>query len=213
MQLLFSPARTGDQPVFAHSRSAFHTSALLALLAIAISSPALAQDSVPGNTASGIPITPTVRFLGGLFNVGGYYFTGSATRAIGTPKFAGDSQLFVRPKKYGSLLLTGGLEYVHASDHLLPFQSGNEFQLIGPAFRITTPRHIGKPRPFLTGGLFYGRIRSISQNYDSSSFTPSMNLGVEYPFARYFTVYAGYRASTQIHSVSTDGVNIGFKVF
>jgi len=165
-------------------------------------------EPTPGNS-----ISPAIRFAGGLFNVGGYYFTGSATRAIGTPKFAGDSQLFVRPKSFGKLLLTGGLEYVHASDHLLPFQSGNEFQLIGPAFRVTTNRHIGQPRPFLTGGLFYGRLRSVNQGFDRSNFAPSLNVGVEYPFARYFTVYAGYRVTQQIHSVNTDGVNIGFKVF
>ena len=40
----------------------------------------------------------------GFFSVGGYYFTSSsATRALGTPKFYGDTQLFVKPKHFPAL--------------------------------------------------------------------------------------------------------------
>lgn len=146
--------------------------------------------------------------------MGGYYFTGSsATRAVGTPKFASDSQLFVRPKRLGGLSLTGGIEIISANDHLIPFQGGNSFEMIGPAFKLSTPRIVGKIRPFVSGGLFYGRLRSIAQGFDSDSIVPSASIGVEYPVTRYVTFYSSYRVSSEIHSINTDGVSVGVKVF
>ena len=179
------------------------------LVALTAAPAAFAQDATAGSS-----ISPATRFAGGLLSVGGYYFTGSgATRAVGTPKFATDSQLFVRPKQFGGIMLTGGVEIISANDHLLPFQGGNSFELIGPAFKVSSPRIVGKIRPFLSGGLFYGRLRSVSQGFDSSSFTPGVSLGVEYPVARYVTLYSSYHVNQQIHGVNTDGVSVGVKVF
>lgn len=184
--------------------------ASIAILAALTAAPAArAQDAMAGSS-----ISPATRFAGGLLSVGGYYFTGSrATQAVGTPKFATDSQLFVRPKQLGGITLTGGVEIISADDHLLPFQGGNSFELIGPAFKVSTPRVVGKIRPFLSGGLFYGRLRSVSQGFDRSNFTPSVSLGVEYPVARYVTLYSSYRVNQQIHGINTDGVSVGVKVF
>jgi hypothetical protein len=191
------------------------TNALLSRLAITgfatltLAPAARAQDASTGNS-----IAPALRYAGGLLSVGGYYFTGgTAARAIGTPKFYGDSQLFVHPKNLGVVTLTGGLEIMSANDHLLPFQGGNEYQMIGPAGRISIPRVVGRLRPFVTGGLFYGRLRSVQRGFDRSDFVPSLSAGVEFPFARYVTLYTSYRISKEIHGVNTDGVSIGLKVF
>ena len=158
--------------------------------------------------------SPALRFAAGFLNVGGYYFTGGrATRALGTPKFYSDSQIFVKPKHFTGFDLTGGLEVVSANDHFFPFQGGNEFNLIGPAFRVSTHRAINRLRPFVTGGLFIGRARSRTAGFDRSNFAPSISAGVEYPFSRYVTVYGAYRVSHEIHQINTDGVSIGLKFF
>ena len=195
-----------------HFRARLMTNALLSALsfaALTLAPVVRAQDAHTGNS-----ISPALRYAGGLLSVGGYYFTGAgASRAIGTPKFYGDSQIFVKPKNLGVVTLTGGLEIMSANDHLLPFQGGNEYQLIGPAGRVSIPRVVGRIRPFATGGLFYGRLRSVQRGFDRSDFVPSVSVGVEFPFARYVTLYTSYRVSREIHGINTDGVSIGLKVF
>ncbi len=152
--------------------------------------------------------------FGGFLSVGGYAFTDSSGRAaLGDLKFGGSTSFYTRPRHFGAFNLAGGLLIVSASDHFLPFSGGNEFQLIGPAFRVDTPRVLGRVRPYLTGGLFAGRIRSERLGFDRTNFTPSVSVGAEYPFARYFTLYADYRVSQRIHDVSTDGVSFGIRVF
>src|SRR6185437_4196082 len=88
---------------------------------------------------------PTRQILGAFLGIGGYFVTDSSGRsALGDVKFASDTALFVRPAHRGSFLITGGIELFDASDHFLPFAGGNEFNLTGPAFGITTPRVLGR---------------------------------------------------------------------
>ena len=172
------------------------------------------SDGVTGNNLS--TKSPALRIAAGFLNVGGYYFTGGrATSQLGTPKFFNDSQLFVRPKHFRAFELTGGIESVTAGDHFLPFEGGNEFSLLGPAFRVSTTRALNRIRPFVTGGLFVGRARSrtATPGFDRSNIAPSISGGVEYPFTRYTTLYAAYRVSHEIHSINTDGVSFGLKFF
>ena len=172
------------------------------------------SDGVTGNNLS--TKSPALRIAAGFLNVGGYYFTSSrATRELGTPKFYNDSQLFVKPKHFRAFELTGGLEVVSAGDHFLPFEGGNEFGLIGPAFRVSTTRALLRPRPFVTGGLFVERARSrtFTPGFDRSNFAPSVSAGVEYPFTRYTTLYAAYRVSQEVHQINTDGVSVGLRFF
>ncbi len=176
-----------------------------------------AHVTSPGSTVSGNQsvISPLVRTVAGFFSVGGYYFTSSsATRALGTPKFYGDTQIFVKPKHFPLFDVTGGLEIVSANDHFLPFQGGNEFNLIGPGFKVSTHRVVNRLTPFVSGGLFVGRARSITANphFDRSNFVPSITAGVEYPL-RYLTLYAGYRVNHEIHQINTDGVSVGVRFF
>lgn len=156
----------------------------------------------------------TRRLLGGLLGVGGHFFTsGSGQNALGDVKFASDTQLFVRPAHRGNLLLTGGIEIFNASDHFLPFSGGNEFDLIGPSALVTTPRVLGKVRPFVSAGLFAGRVRSERLGFDRTDLTPSLAFGAEWPFARYFTLSASYRLSEEIHGVNTDGFTLLLRIF
>lgn len=176
-----------------------------------------AHVTSPGQAANGSQsvISPLVRTVAGFFSVGGYYFTDrTATRALGTPKFYGDTQIFAKPKHFPLFDVTGGLEIVSANDHFFPFQGGNEFNLIGPAFKVSTRRVVNRITPFVSGGLFLGRARSITANpgFDRSNFAPSISVGVEYPL-RYITLYGSYRINQQIHSIDTDGASFGVRFF
>jgi hypothetical protein len=145
----------------------------------------------------------------------GYWFTdSSATRALGTPKFGGDTDFYVRPAHLGSLQLTGGIELVSASDHWLPFSGGNSYSLTGASFRVSGQRgKVGRVVPFLTAGLFAGNVHSDRQHFDETDFVPSMAVGTEYKVHRYVTLTARYRISGQIRSVNTDGFSLSLKLF
>ena len=54
---------------------------------------------------------------------------------------------------------------------------------------------------------------AYAQGFDSDSIVPSASIGVEYPVTRYVTFYSSYRVSSEIHSINTDGVSVGVKVF
>lgn len=154
------------------------------------------------------------RLIGGFVSVGGYFLTSSSGRnAIGGTKFFSDTALYVRPAHKGPLLITGGVEIVSANDHFFPFSGGDEFSLIGPSFRVTTQRVQGRLRPYVSAGLFAGRVRSEQLGFDRTDFTPSASLGVDWPFARYFTLSAGYRISKDIHGANLDGFNVSLRVF
>lgn len=176
-----------------------------------------AHITSPGQAVNGSQsvISPLVRTVASFFSVGGYYFTDrTATCALGTPKFYGDTQIFAKPKHFPLFDVTGGLEVVSANDHFFPFEGGNEFDLIGPAFKASTHRVVNRISPFVSGGLFLGRARSITANpgFDRSNFAPSISFGVEYPL-RYFTLYGSYRINQQIYSIDTDGVSFGVRLF
>lgn len=153
------------------------------------------------------------RALSGLFSVGGYFFTGSAHSALGSSKFYDATSFFVRPKRFGGFELTGGAQYISAKDHFFPFSGGSGFSLIGPAFKVSTPRVLGRVRPYISGGFYLGQVRSERQGFDRADFAPSIAFGAEYPFARYVTLSAGYRVNKEIHGVNTDGFSVALKVF
>jgi len=105
--------------------------------------------------------SPTVRTLASFFGIGGYFFTsGSAARALGSPKFYTDASFFVRPVRYGDLELSGGVHIISASDHFLPFTGGNFVDWYGAAFRLSTRRHMNRARGIFIGGFYLGRVRS-----------------------------------------------------
>ncbi len=154
------------------------------------------------------------RIIGGFLGVGGYFLTAdSGKRAIGDVKFASDTALFVRPKHLGAFLLTGGVEIFDASDHFFPFTGGNDYNLTGLAFRVTTHRVLGRIRPVLTAGIFAGTLRSERLGFDRTQFTPSVSIGAEWPFARYFTLVANYRISQRINGYDNDGFGLMLRVF
>lgn len=162
-------------------------------------------------------VSPIARQALGFLNLGGYYFTGSAGRSanLGTPKFYSAGGYFSKPRHYGPIALSGGFETVTASDHLIPFiDSGNEYSLFGPAAKIqlTTSSTI---RPFITFGLFLGRLKSDNDLYprDRATFTPSGSIGVEYLVSRGVSIQGSYRISQNISGVNTDGIGIGLRFF
>src|ERR1041385_4923491 len=61
--------------------------------------------------------------------IGGYEFTDSSARAVvGTPKFASNSTLYVKPAHRYGVLITGGIELFNIQDHWQPFSGGNQFR-------------------------------------------------------------------------------------
>ena len=152
--------------------------------------------------------------LGAFLSVGGYFMTsGSASRALGPNKFYAEGAFLSRPARYGSLRLSGGLEIISAEDHFLPFTSGNGFELYGGVFRLTTPRIMNRVRPIFTGGLYVGHIVSERFQFDVARFAPGFYVGAEYPFARYFTLSAGYRVSQDVNGINLDGFSLALRFF
>ncbi len=151
----------------------------------------------------------------GFLNTGAYYFSGNAgsSRALGTPKFLNEAGYFGKPRHFGGLAVSGGITSVNASDHFLPFSGGNEFNLIGPSARVSYGADNARVHPFASFGLFAGRVRSVSQRFDRTEFTPSGTVGVEVGLTRNFSVVGSYRLSREIHGVNTDGVGVSLKIF
>ena len=160
-------------------------------------------------------VSPAARQVLGLFNLGAYYFTGNAGGAskLGTPKFYSSGDFFGRPRHYGTFALSGGFQTVTASDHIIPFiDSGNEFSLFGPAAKIQLTT-IPRVRPFVTLGLFAGRLRSANGLYPSDrvTFTPAGSIGVAYLVNQNLSVEGSYRFSQQISGVDPNGISIGVR--
>ncbi len=148
----------------------------------------------------------------GFFNTGGYFLTGNGKgAAFGSPKFYNDGKFYSRPKRFGALQIEGGAETLTLSDHFIPFTGGNEFDLLGGSVSLTTTRQIGKPRVFVSAGVFLGRLRSVNLNFDRSAFTPSGSVGVEYPFSQAISFDASYRISQKINGISTDGFGVSLR--
>lgn len=149
----------------------------------------------------------------GFLNTGGYFFSGNTT-ALGNPKFYRAGGFYVKPKNIGGVFsITGGIESVSASDHFFPFTGGNEFSLLGPSGRVTANLAGGRVKPFITGGLFAGRVRSVSLGFDRTQFTPSVSFGLEAPLGKYVSIQASYRVTQKINGVDTSGFGIDVKLF
>ncbi len=156
--------------------------------------------------------TQILRTTTGFLNTGGYFFTNSSA-ALGSPKFFRSGGFYAKPKHYGAFSLTGGLESISASDHFFPFTGGNEFSLTGPSARLSANLAGGRIRPYVTAGLYAGRVRSVNLNFDRTQFTPGGSIGVIIPLGNYFSLQASYRVSQKINGVNTDGFGIDVKLF
>lgn len=150
----------------------------------------------------------------GFFNTGAYFLTGNgkSDAKFGSPKFYNNATFYGHAKHIGGLELSGGAETLLLSDHFVPFTGGNEYDLLGASAMLSTPRGTRQPRFYVSAGLFYGRLRSVSLNFDKSDFIPSGSVGVEYPFADHFSLEATYRLSQSINGVNTDGFSVSLKI-
>lgn len=147
--------------------------------------------------------------------VGGYWFSsGSATTALGTPKFVGNSTFFVKPAHRNGYLVTAGYQDVSIKDHWQPYSGGNRMTLTGAAFKITTEK---KDRyslvPFINGGIFQGHINSEILNMKADKIVPSIAFGVEKEVVRYVKVSAGFRWTGKIKGVDTSGGYVSIGLF
>ena len=169
--------------------------------------------SIPRSACAQVPAV--VKTGLGFLNTGAYYFTGNAgsSGALGTPKFYNAGGYFGKPRHLGAFAVSGGIESINASDHFLPFSGGNEFNLLGPAARVSLDSSSSRIRPFVTLGLFAGRVRSTRQRFDRTEFTPSGSIGVEVALARSLSLSGSYRISREIHGVNTDGFGISLRLF
>ncbi len=150
----------------------------------------------------------------GFLNTGGYSLSsGSGRSALGSLKFYNAGGYYARPKNYGRVAMTAGIESINVSDHFLPFQGGNELNLLGPSLRLSTIMANGRFQPYITGSLFAGRLRSVGQNFDKTDFTPSMAVGANMPLTRSISLFANYRLSQKIHGVDINGIGFGIKLF
>ena len=154
------------------------------------------------------------RLIHEFVGVGGYWFTdSSAEAALGSPKFTGSTQLYVKPAHRSGAEITGGIELFGASDHWL-FGGGNEFSLSGGSFRVSAHRGVlYRFAPFVNGGLFVGHIRSEKLGFSDTKFMQSVTVGGELKVHRYITVTGRYRISNLIHDVNTDGYAFSLKFF
>jgi hypothetical protein len=173
---------------------------------------ALSLCAVPQQAQAQAP-TQAEHLLGALLSTGGYWFTSaSATRALGTPKFYGQQAFYGHSASLANYRVSGGFEFVQASDHFFPFSGGNSFGLYGFGGRISTPS-ISKFRPYLTAGLYYGTVHSDMLGFTKSAFVPSIALGAEWKFNRFVTLAVDYRLSADIGGVNTDGFSISIRIF
>ena len=185
-------------------------SGLLLLMALGIASRCSAQapQSISGDRVGR-------EIIGYFADVSGYWFSsGSATRALGTPKFGGDSTFYVKPAHRYHVAITGGFELVGASDHWLPFSGGNSFSLTGGSVQIGGDRgKVGRLVPYLRAGLFAGHVRSKMLNFDKTEFATSTAFGAEMKIHRYVTISARYRISSEVAGINTDGFSAGIHIF
>lgn len=153
--------------------------------------------------------------VGQFAGVSGYWFTdATATRALGTPKFGGDSVFYVRPAHRYHLAITGGVELAGASDHWFPFSGGNSFSLTGASVQVSGEHgRVGRLVPYFRAGLFAGNVHSELQNFDTTVVVPSISFGAEIKVHRYVTITAKYRISGDIAGINTDGFSAGIHVF
>lgn len=158
--------------------------------------------------------TPAAKILGGFFSPGAYFFSASSARsALGSTKFYGDTRFYSKPAHRWSTSISGGIEIITASDHYLPFSSGNDFSLFGASFRVTTADKKSAVHPYFTAGIFSGHIRSEVKALNTTQFVPAAAIGVDWKFARYFTLGAAYHVNGSIGHINTNGFSIMLKIF
>lgn len=77
-------------------------------------------------------------------------------------------------------------------------------------------------RGVVTVGLYAAQLRGretgftagrSARQFDTTVFAPGGEAGVELPFARYYTLTAGYRVGPTIHGVNTNGFTLAVKFF
>lgn len=180
-------------------------SSLVALSALGAIAPQQAQAQAPAGLD---------KVLGGLLSTGGYWFTSSTAKAaLGSPKFYNQQAYYGHSAEIGGFRVAGGIEFVQASDHILPFTGGNSFGMYGLSARFTTPTLNKGLRPYVSAGLYYATISSNKLAFSSNSFIPSFAIGAEYKISRIATLAIDYRLSGEVKGVNTDGFSLVLRIF
>lgn len=156
----------------------------------------------------------TERTLASFFNIGGYFFLDhKLVDAIGSPKFYSEGNFFTAPAHLGAYEVVGGVEFLSANDHFFPFTGGNGLSFIGPCVRFATPLRDNHLRFLLTVGAYATTLIASSAHINTTTFAPGGTLEVDYPFARYFTLAAGFRIGGSVHNYNTSGFFLGLRFF
>lgn len=154
------------------------------------------------------------RIISSLLSTGAYIFTSDSARAaFGDVYFYGETSFHGRPRSFSNFQVSGGIDLINISSKFFPFSSGNQLTLVGPSFRVTTTRQLRRPRPFLSGGLYYGNLQSDRLNNSSNAFVPSLSVGVEYALNNNIAITAGFRAQGEIGGIDTNGFLVQIRVF
>ncbi len=158
--------------------------------------------------------SPALKAIGSFLSPGAYFFSASSARsALGSTKFYGETRFYGKKAHRWNIAISGGLEIISASDHYLPFTSGNDFSMVGPSFRITTANDKSAIHPYFTAGAFAGHIRSEAKLLDTTQFVPAAALGVDWKFARYFSLGAAYHLNGSIGHIDTNGFSLMLNIF
>jgi len=178
---------------------------LVALSALGIVAPQQANAQAP---------TGIDKVIGGLLSTGGYWFTSSTAKAaLGSPKFYNQQAYYGHSAELGGFRVAGGVEFVQASDHILPFTGGNSFGMYGLSARFTTPQLQHGLRPYVSAGLYYTTISSNKLAFSSNAFIPSFAVGAEYKLTRTATLGLDYRIGGEVKGVSLDGLSLVLRIF
>ncbi len=182
--------------------------AIRIIAVIAIAAPALA--GTPATAAR-----PWWREIAAqIVGIGGYFFTDSSARnALGTPKFSGNLNIYLKVKRFRAYTIDGGFQTFGASDHWQPFSGGNHFSMTGLSFRVQGERRLNHISPYIQAGVYYGDVGSYRQNFSAHRVVPAATIGAEYRFARYWALTARYHANGSVGGVDTSGFAVGLKVF
>ncbi|MCX6380115.1 MAG: hypothetical protein NT023_11675 [Armatimonadetes bacterium] len=187
-------------------RTLSYGSSLVALSTLGVvAAPQQAQAQAP---------TGIEKILGGLLSTGGYWFTSaSAKAALGSPKFYNQQAYYGHSAELGGFRVSGGVEFVQTSDHILPFSGGNSLGLYGVSARFTTPQLQKGFRPYISAGVYYGTVNSSKLAFNANGFIPSFAIGAEYKINRFSTLALDYRISGEIGGINTNGISLVLRIF
>ena len=158
--------------------------------------------------------SPIQKWIGRFLSTGGYFISDPSGRAaLGDSKFANVNYFYGKPYVKGDISITGGLEVFNLSDHFLPFTNGNDFTLIGPSLRAQLKVSNGLLRPYLSAGLYYGRIQSERLGLTATQFSPGVGFGVDWKAGRDTTVSLGYRFQGRVGDFGTDGLLLSVQLY